>query len=145
MADTHEHKCSRCGTAWQHGDDSNEQFREHICPSCGYLELMVFKADSLPMNAADYPRAVSNFIKALSDSDGSARAAAACSLGHLQAEPARAIPALTLAAIGDREETVRQAAAEGLRQFGPEKCEEAAGCLWPAISSIFAQSSRDEK
>jgi predicted nucleic acid-binding Zn-ribbon protein len=137
MADTHEHKCSQCGTAWQHGDESNEQFREHICPSCGYLELMVFKSDAPPMGAADYPRAVANFLKALTGSDESARAAAACSLGYLQAEPDRAIPALTLAAIGDGDASVRQAAADGLRRFGPEKCEEAAGCLWSAIAAIF--------
>jgi DNA-directed RNA polymerase subunit RPC12/RpoP len=123
MADTHEHKCSRCGTAWQHSDESNEQFREHICPSCGYLELMVFKPDALPMGAADRPRAVANFLKALTDSDESARAAAACSLGYLQAEPDRAIPALTLTAIGDRDASVRQAA----------------GCLWPAIAAIFEE------
>ena len=75
MADTHEHKCSQCGTAWQHGDESNERFREHICPSCGYLELMVFKSREAPMGAADLPRAVANFLKVLTDSDESARAA----------------------------------------------------------------------
>ena len=137
MADTHGHKCSRCGTVWEHGDESNERFRDHICPACGYLELMVFKPDEPPMGAADYPRAVANFLKGLTDRDASARAAAASSLGFLQAEPNRAIPGLALAAIGDPNLTVRQAAADSLRRFGPEACREASDCLWPSISTFF--------
>jgi hypothetical protein len=139
MSDTHEHQCSRCGNSWQHSQVSHERYRDHICPSCGYLELMVFKPGAPPMGAEDLPRAVTNFLKVLTDSDESARAAAACSLGYLQTEPDRAIPALALAAIGDRDASVRQAAADGLRRFGPARCEEAAGCLWPAIAAIFEE------
>jgi HEAT repeats len=135
---THEHHCSQCEAVWRHSDESNEQFREHICPACGYLELMVFKPGDPPMGPADLPRAVANFLKILSDRDDAARAAAAFSLGRLQAEPNRAIPALALAAIGDSQATVRQAAADGLRRFGPDICREAAGVLWPAISAVFA-------
>jgi DNA-directed RNA polymerase subunit RPC12/RpoP len=137
MTGMHEHQCSRCGTAWEHGEESNGRYRDHICPSCGYLELMVLKPGAPPMGAADYPRAVANFLEVLSDSDLSARAAAAFSLGYLRAEPRRAVSALAMAAIGDPEPTVRQAAAEGLRHFGLETCREASGCLWPAIAAIF--------
>ena len=137
MTDTHEHKCSRCGTLWQHSHDSKGRFRDHICHSCGYLELMVLKPGQPPMGAADYPQAVANFLGALSDSDEMARSAAAFSLGLLRVEPDRAVPGLALAAISDSQPTVRQAAVEGLRSFGPETCKESSGCLWPAIAGIL--------
>ena len=90
----HEHKCSQCETAWQHSQESNGRFRDHICPSCGFLELMVFKPGAPPFGAADYPQVVANLLKALADSDKAARRAAAFSLGLLHAEPTRAVPAL---------------------------------------------------
>jgi HEAT repeat protein len=137
MTHMHEHQCSRCGAVWQHSEESNGRFPDHICPACGYLELMVLKEGAPPMGEADYPQAVANFLKVLSDSNDSARAAAATSLGHLRAEPDRAVPALALAAISDRHSNVRQAAAESLRRFGAETCREASGCLWPTIAGIF--------
>jgi len=137
MTGTHEHQCSRCKTAWQHSHDSKGRYRDHICQSCGYLELMVLKPGQPPMGAADYPQAVANFLTVLSDSDASARTAAAFSLGCLRAQPDRAVPALALAAISDPQPTVKQAAIDGLRRFGPETCKEASGCLWPAIAGIL--------
>ena len=137
MMSTHEHKCSRCGTLWQHSHESKGRFRDHICQSCGYLELMVLKAGAPPMRTADYPQAVANFLDVLSDSDETARKAAAFSLGYLRAEPNRAVPGLALAAISDPHPTVRQAAADGLRRFDLETCREASGCLWPAIAPIL--------
>jgi DNA-directed RNA polymerase subunit RPC12/RpoP len=137
MTGMHEHKCSRCGAAWEHSEESNGRFRDHICPSCGYLELMVCKPGQPPMAEADYPQAVANFFKVLSDSDGSARAAAAFSLGHLRVEPERAVPSLALAAISDSQPVVRQAAVDALRRFGFETCKEASGCLWPTLAGIF--------
>jgi DNA-directed RNA polymerase subunit RPC12/RpoP len=137
MTRTHEHHCSCCGAAWQHSEESNGRYRDHICPSCGYLELMVLKPGAPPMGVADYPQAVANFLKVLTDPDDSARAAAAFSLGHLRAEPNRAVPALALSAISDRHPTVRQAATDSLRRFGLETCQEASGCLWPTIAAIF--------
>ncbi len=138
MSDAHEHHCSQCGAVFEHGHESNGRHRDHICPSCGYLELMVFKPGQPPMGEADYPRAVANFLKVLSDPDERSRAAAAFSLGCLRAEPARAIPGLALAAMSDSQASVRQAAADGLRRFGLETCRDASGCLWPSISAIFA-------
>jgi DNA-directed RNA polymerase subunit RPC12/RpoP len=140
MTGTHEHKCSRCQTAWQHSQESNGRYRDHICPKCGFLELMVLKPGQPPIGPADYPQAVDNFLKVLRDSDDSARTSAALSLGYLRAQPDRAVPALATAAISDRHPIVRQAAAEALRGFGPEMCKEAAGCLWPAIAAIWARS-----
>jgi hypothetical protein len=137
MTDTHEHRCSQCATVWEHSEESNGRYRDHICPSCGFLELMVLKPGQPPMGAADYPQAVTNFLNVLSDSDATVRAAAALSLGHLRAEPGRAVSALAMTAIGDPHPTVKQTAADGLRRFGLETCRESAGCLWPAIASLF--------
>ena len=99
--------------------------------------MMVCKPGQPPMGEADYPRAVANFLKVLSDSDASSRAAAAFSLGHLKAEPERAVPGLALTAISDRDLTVRQAAVDALRRFGVETCKDASGCLWPMLAGIL--------
>jgi HEAT repeat protein len=98
---------------------------------------MVLKPGQPPMGTADYPRAVANFLKALSDPDDSARAAAAFSLGYLGAEPDRTVPGLALAAICDRDPKVKQAAVDGLRRFGLTTCRDTSGCLWPAIAAIL--------
>jgi hypothetical protein len=137
MTSMHEHKCSQCKTAWEHSQESNGRFRDHICPSCGFLELMVFKAGAPPFGAADYPQVVANLLKALADSDKAARRAAAFSLGVLQAEPTRAVPALALAAICDLDSSVKVAAVEGLRHFESETCREASGSLWPVIAGMM--------
>ncbi len=137
MTGTHEHQCSRCKSVWQHSHDSKGRFRDHICQSCGYLELMVLKPGQPPLGPADYPQAVANFLTVLTDADASARAAAAFSLGHLKALPDRAIPALALAAISDSQPAVRQAAVESLRGFDPQTCQEASGCLWPALGGLL--------
>jgi HEAT repeat protein len=137
MASVHEHKCSQCGTVWQHSQESNGRFREHICQSCGFLELMVFKTSDPPLGASDYPQVVANLLKAMSDSDESVRRAAAYSLGHLRAEPDRAVPALALAAICDLRAGVKHSAVEGLRRFDRETCREASGSLWPVISGML--------
>jgi len=137
MTSMHEHKCSQCEMAWQHNQESNGRFRDHICPSCGFLELMVFKAGAPPFGAADYPQVVANLLKALADSDKAARRAAAFSLGVLHAEPTRAVPALALAAICDLDSTVKVAAVEGLRHFDIETRREASGSLWPVIAGMM--------
>jgi hypothetical protein len=137
MAGMHEHKCSQCGSVWQHSQESNERFRDHICQSCGFLELMVFRPHAPPLGPSDYPQAVGNLLKAMSDSDESVRRAAAFSLGHLRAEPHRAVPALALAAICDLRPAVKQAAVEGLRRFDREACREASGSFWPMISTLL--------
>ncbi len=92
------------------------------------------------MGAADYPQAVTNFLKVLTDSDATVRAAAALSLGYLHAEPSRAVSALAMTAIGDAHPTVKQTAADSLRRFGLETCRDSAGCLWPAIAAIFEEA-----
>jgi hypothetical protein len=134
---THQHLCSQCGAVWEHCHDSKGRNRDHICPQCGYLELMVFKPGAPPMGPADHPQAVANFVQVLTDPDESARRAAAFSLGSLRAEPDRAIPGLALAAIGDRQPSVRQAAVDALRRFDRETCREASGCLWPALTGLL--------
>jgi hypothetical protein len=137
MTRLHQHKCSQCGTTWQHDEHSNERFRDHICQSCGFLELMVFKAHEPPLGPSDFPRAVANLLKAISDSNESVRRAAAFSLGHLRAEPDRAVPALALAAVCDQRSAVKQAAIDGLRRFDRETCREASGSFWPMIASLL--------
>ena len=134
MTDSHEHQCSRCKTSWQHSEASNGRYRDHICPSCGFLELMVFKSQQPPMGPADYPQVVANLLKGLTDSDESVRRSAAFSLGDLRAVPERTVPALALAAICDLRTTVKQAALDGLRRFDRETCQEAAGSYWPLIA-----------
>jgi HEAT repeat protein len=133
----HEHKCSQCGTIWQHTEESHSQFRHHICQSCGFLELMVFKPHAPPLGESDYPRLAANLLKAMTDSDESVRRAAAYSLGHLRVEADRAVPALALAAVCDLRSSVKQAAVEGLRRFDREICREAAGSFWPVISGML--------
>jgi HEAT repeat protein len=136
MTPIHEHQCSQCGTGWEHSQESHGRFRDHICPSCGFLELMVLKAGAAPFGAADYPQVVANLLKALADSDKTARRAAAFSLGVLHAEPGRAVPGLALAAICDLDSAVKQAALEGLRQFDVETCRESSGSLWPVLAGM---------
>lgn len=36
---THEHKCSSCGTIWEHGNCSSlGDVNAHTCPQCGQVE-----------------------------------------------------------------------------------------------------------
>ncbi len=137
MTGMHEHKCSQCGAVWQHSEEANGRFRDHICTSCGFLELLVFKGQQAPFGGSDYPRAVANLLKAMTDPDESVRRAAAFSLGHLRAEANRSVPALALAAICDLRPSVKQAAVEGLRRFDRETCREASGGYWPMISVML--------
>src|SRR3954463_10569581 len=87
MTQTHRHKCSQGGAVWEHGHDSLEHFREHICQTCGYLELMVDNPGGPPFGPADYPQAVANFLKVLDSPDEAVRAAAAFSLRSLSSDP----------------------------------------------------------
>lgn len=143
MAEMHEHQCSQCGSVWQHSHESIGRFRDHICQSCGFLELMVFKPQEPPFGVSDYSQAVANLLKAMSESDEAVRRAAAFSLGQLRAEPHRAVPALALAAICDLRSGVKQAAVEGLRRFDRETCREAVGSFWPMISGLLSPQSLD--
>ena len=118
MTPMHQHRCSLCGTVWKHGHDSFECFPEHICRTCGFLELMVFMPDNAPMGPGDYPQAVANFLKVLDNPDESVRTAAAFSLGRLAAERYHVVPALVRKASEDSQPTVRKAAVEALGRFG---------------------------
>ena len=41
----HQHKCSLCGTMWQHGEEWDRDMLAHECPACGCHQFRVFKVD----------------------------------------------------------------------------------------------------
>ncbi|HLN32239.1 MAG TPA: HEAT repeat domain-containing protein [Gemmataceae bacterium] len=137
MTGIHKHKCSLCGTVFQHGHESFEDFAAHICPACGYLELMVYKHGDPPMSQSETRKAAANFLRGLNDPDGSVRAAAAFSLGWLAVEPQRAVPVLAERASRDPHAAVRRAAVAGLGRFGAESCTAASALALPALTAAL--------
>src|SRR5271156_3930091 len=114
----HQHKCSLCAMVWQHSHDSFENFRDHICPACGYLELMVDKPGAPPMSESETRKAAGHFLGVGNHADSSVRTAAAFSLGALAVESQRAVPMLAERVARDRHPGVRRACVEALGQFG---------------------------
>ncbi len=41
----HQHKCSLCGTMWQHGEEWDRDMLAHECPVCGCHQFRAFKVD----------------------------------------------------------------------------------------------------
>ena len=41
----HQHKCSLCGTMWQHGEEWDRDMLAHECSACGCHQFRVFKVD----------------------------------------------------------------------------------------------------
>jgi predicted nucleic acid-binding Zn-ribbon protein len=39
----HQHKCSLCGTMWQHGEEWDKDMLAHECRACGCHQFRVFK------------------------------------------------------------------------------------------------------
>jgi HEAT repeat protein len=104
---------------------------------------MVYKSEQPPAGSADYPQAVTNFLKVLNDPDPPSRVAAVFSLGKLAVQPQRVVPALAWSVLRDPHPAVRRAAIEGLHCYGAETCRSAMGLAWGTIAPLFsAQGSQ---
>jgi HEAT repeat protein len=111
----HQHKCSLCGTFWQHGEKWDNSIRAHECPACGCHQFRLFKErPSTPQTALTEPQ----LLAALASAENFVRSTAIFSLDVSSVEAETIVPKLAEMANEDREPMVRLAAVETLRRFG---------------------------
>ena len=114
----HRHKCSLCGSIWEHGEELDNDMRAHECGTCGSHQFRVLidrRPEEGPPRSARPPLG-----EALCSSKPFDRSTAVFSL-DMQSEEARAaMPRLLEMVSGDPEPMVRLAVVEALRRFSAQ-------------------------
>jgi HEAT repeat protein len=113
----HRHKCSLCGTIWEHGEEWDNDMRAHECGACGshQFRLLIERRPEAPA-----PAARPALSEALASSKPFDRSTAVFSLETQTSEARGAMPRLLEMLSGDPEPMVRLAVVEALRRFGAE-------------------------
>ena len=112
----HRHKCSLCGTIWEHGEELDNDMRAHECAACGSHQFRVL-IDRRP--EAGHSNATKPTLgEALCSSKPFDRSTAVFSLDMQSAEARGALPRLLEMVSRDPEPMVRLAVVEALRRLG---------------------------
>jgi HEAT repeat protein len=114
----HRHKCSLCGTIWEHGEELDNDMRAHECGTCGshqFRLLIERRPEAGP--ARSVKPALDEALRSAKPFD---RSTAVFSLDMRSAEARRALPRLFEMANADPEPMVRLAVVEALRRFSVE-------------------------
>jgi predicted nucleic acid-binding Zn-ribbon protein len=122
----HQHKCSRCATMWEHGEEWDNSIPAHECPQCGAHQFRLHKLRGPTEARFDWPK----LLLALEDPTPFARSTAIFAIEAATAEAHLVVPKLAQLALQDSEPMVRLAAVEALWRFGPKAIE--------ALSAIAA-------
>jgi HEAT repeat protein len=132
----HRHKCSLCGTIWEHGEELDNDIHAHECGTCGSHQFRVL-IDRPPEEGP--PRSAKPELgEALCSSKPFDRSTAVFSL-DMQCEEARAaMPRLLEMVSGDPEPMVRLAVVEALRRLGPPFSGAEASAVVPVLAGALA-------
>ncbi len=128
----HQHKCSLCGTIWQHGEEWDRDMLAHECPVCGSHQFRVFKADG-GQTAASPEQTHDKLVAAFASADPFVRSTTLFALNVSDQAARGVLPNLATMATADPETMVRLAAVEALRRFGAD-----AVAAIPALSQALA-------
>jgi HEAT repeat protein len=113
----HQHKCSLCGTLWQHGEEWDRDMLAHECPVCGCHQFRVFKVDD-GETAATPEQTYDKMVEAFASADPFVRSTTLFTLIVSDRAAQNVLPNLATMATADPEVMVRLAAVETLRRFG---------------------------
>ena len=115
----HQHKCSLCGTMWEHGEEWDNDMLAHECPVCGCHQFRVFKVDG-GQTAARSEQTHEKLLEAITSADPFVRSTTLFAL--IVGDPAAhdVLPDLATMATADPEAMVRLADVETLRRFGAD-------------------------
>jgi predicted nucleic acid-binding Zn-ribbon protein len=131
----HRHKCSLCGTIWEHGEEFDNDLRAHECASCGshQFRLLIERRPEAGQAKSARP--------ALGEALGSAkpfdRSTAVFSLDMHSAEARGVLPRLLEMVSSDPEPMVRLAVVEALRRLGAEASGAEAGEVVPVLAGAL--------
>jgi len=126
----HRHKCSLCGTTWEHGAEWDNDMHAHECAACGSHQFRTLI--ERPRVAGQARSAGPALGDALNSTESFKRSIAVFAL-DMQSEEARAaMPRLLEMVSGDPEPMVRLAVVEALRRFGAD----ASGAV-PALAAAL--------
>ena len=128
----HQHKCSLCGTIWQHGEEWDRDMLAHECRVCGSHQFRVFKADG-GQTAASPEQTHDKLVAAFASADPFVRSTTLFALNVGDQAARGVLPNLATMATADPETMVRLAAVEALRRFGAD-----AVAAIPALSQALA-------
>ncbi len=128
----HQHKCSLCGTMWQHGEEWDRDMLAHECRVCGCHQFRVFKLDG-GQTAALPDQTYDKLVAAFASADPFVRSTTLFALNVGDRAARGVLPNLATMATADPEAMVRLAAVETLRRFGAD----AASAL-PALAQALA-------
>ena len=115
----HQHKCSLCGTMWQHGEEWDRDMLAHECPACGCHQFRVFKVDG-GQTAALPEQTYDKLVEAFASADPFVRSTTLFALNVGDRAARGVLPNLATMATADPEAMVRLAAVETLRRFGAD-------------------------
>ena len=128
----HQHKCSLCGTMWQHGEEWDRDMLAHECRVCGCHQFRVFKVDG-GQTAALPEQTHDKLVAAFASADPFVRSTTLFALNVGDRVLRGVLPDLATMATADPEAMVRLAAVETLRRFGAD-----AVAAVPALSQALA-------
>jgi HEAT repeat protein len=131
----HRHKCSLCGTIWEHGEELDNDMRAHECGTCGSHQFRLL-IERRP-EAAPAQSVKSALGEALSDAKPFVRSTTVFSLDMQSAEARGAMPRLLEMVSGDPEPMVRLAVVEALRRVAVEGSGGGAGEAVPALAGAL--------
>ncbi len=140
----HRHKCSLCGTIWEHGEEFDNDMHAHECGACGSHQFRLL-IERRP-DAAQAQSARPALGDALRSSKPFDRSTAVFSLDMQSPEARGALPRLLEMVSGDPEPMVRLAVVEALRrlavQAGGAEASGAAPALAAALQDGYAEVRR---
>jgi HEAT repeat protein len=114
----HQHKCSLCGTMWQHGEECDQDMREHECRACGCHQYRTYKKRDPGEPSTAAAQTLSSLLAALGDTDSFVRSTTIFKLEAGDPAAQGVLPKVAELATADTEPLVRLAAVETLRRFG---------------------------
>jgi predicted nucleic acid-binding Zn-ribbon protein len=134
----HQHKCSLCGTIWQHGEESDRDMQAHECLACGCHQFRLYIKRDPGEQSTAAAQTLSTLVEALGNANPFVRSTTIFSLVACHPVPQGVLQKLAEAATGDKEPMVRLAAVETLRRFGKDSSPAV-----PAIARALADPHPD--
>ena len=128
----HQHKCSLCGTMWQHGEEWDRDMLAHECPVCGCHQFRLFKVRG-KQTAALPEQTCDKLLEAFASADPFVRSTTLFALNVADRAVRGVLPNVATMATADPEVLVRLAAVETLRRFGAD-----AVAALPALAQALA-------
>ena len=128
----HRHKCSLCGTMWQHGEEWDRDMLAHECPVCGCHQFRTFKGDG-GKPATPPEQTYEKLVESFASAEPFVRSTTLFALCVGDPAAHKVLPNLATLATADPEAMVRLAAIETLRRFGAD-----AVAALPALTQALA-------